>query len=208
MNLRDVQIYELAAKKGWSTLKIAKSLRINRGQVYLAKHRVSKLLKKEIAQLAQAELLSMVGTVGYVAPEGAGRPPADIFSLGRVLHDCAFGISEQSDLGLPDNFEAMGDQDDLLELNEVILKACQHKLNLRYASAGELIRDLEVLQAGRSIRRMRLTERRSAGARRVAAAFMVLAAITAFALFQARRLPPRSQTASDRWRLCPTVSPL
>jgi serine/threonine protein kinase len=83
---------------------------------------------------ASGDALSMVGTVGYVAPEGAGRPQADIFSLGRVLHDCAFGISEQSDFGLPDNLEALGEQDDLLELNEVILKACQHKLNLRYAT--------------------------------------------------------------------------
>lgn len=55
-NLKDVQIYELAANKGWSTIKIANSLKINRGQVYLAKHRVAKLLKKELGKLAETEI--------------------------------------------------------------------------------------------------------------------------------------------------------
>ncbi len=45
------QIFDLYALKGWSAGEVARALGVNVGRVYLAKHRVSGLLKKEIARL-------------------------------------------------------------------------------------------------------------------------------------------------------------
>ncbi len=45
------QIFDFYVLKNWPVKKVAKTLGINIGQVYLAKHRISKLIKKEIAAL-------------------------------------------------------------------------------------------------------------------------------------------------------------
>ena len=45
------QIFDCAALKGWSAAKTAKSLGINIAQVYLVKHRLKGMLKKELADL-------------------------------------------------------------------------------------------------------------------------------------------------------------
>lgn len=48
---RSVQIFQMSAVEGWSTEKIAAALRISRPQVYLARHRAARLVKKEIERL-------------------------------------------------------------------------------------------------------------------------------------------------------------
>lgn len=48
---RSVQIFQMSALDGWNTEKIAAALRISRPQVYLARHRASRLVKKEIERL-------------------------------------------------------------------------------------------------------------------------------------------------------------
>jgi RNA polymerase sigma-70 factor (ECF subfamily) len=50
-NPQHFQIFHLHAVKGYSTEKIAEVLSVNRGQVYLAKHRVGAMVKKEIQRL-------------------------------------------------------------------------------------------------------------------------------------------------------------
>jgi len=45
------QIFDFYVLKNWPVRKVAKTLGISIGQVYLAKHRISKLIKKEIAAL-------------------------------------------------------------------------------------------------------------------------------------------------------------
>ncbi len=45
------QLFDLYAIKGWPVQKVALTLDVNVGQVYLAKHRISALLKKEIKSL-------------------------------------------------------------------------------------------------------------------------------------------------------------
>lgn len=45
------QIFDLYAVRGWPVTKVARMLRINRGKVYLIKHRVKNLIKKEIEHL-------------------------------------------------------------------------------------------------------------------------------------------------------------
>jgi len=48
---RQFQIFDLYVIKGWSAHKVMKTLSVSFAQVYLAKHRISKLLKKEIKSL-------------------------------------------------------------------------------------------------------------------------------------------------------------
>lgn len=48
---RSVQIFQMSALDGWSTEKIAGALCLSRPQVYLARHRAARLVKKEIERL-------------------------------------------------------------------------------------------------------------------------------------------------------------
>ena len=45
------QIFDLYVNKGWTPEKVAQTLRISTNQVYVAKHRVTQLLKEEVARL-------------------------------------------------------------------------------------------------------------------------------------------------------------
>ena len=47
------QIFDLYAVQGWSAGEVARTLGLSVGQVYLAKHRISRLLKREIKQLTE-----------------------------------------------------------------------------------------------------------------------------------------------------------
>jgi RNA polymerase sigma factor (sigma-70 family) len=48
---RNIQIFQLSAVQGWSTEEIAKSLGISRAGVYLARHRVGRLVAREVEAL-------------------------------------------------------------------------------------------------------------------------------------------------------------
>jgi RNA polymerase sigma-70 factor (ECF subfamily) len=48
---KQFQIFDCYVVKNWPASKVASELRVNIGQVYLARHRVSALLKSEVARL-------------------------------------------------------------------------------------------------------------------------------------------------------------
>jgi RNA polymerase sigma-70 factor (ECF subfamily) len=52
---RQFQIFDLYVQRGWSPRDVAKTLRISVAQVYLAKHRVSLLLRKEVKKTGLGE---------------------------------------------------------------------------------------------------------------------------------------------------------
>lgn len=52
---KQFQIFDCYVRKEWPAQKVADQLRVNIGQVYLARHRVSALLKKEIKALQKME---------------------------------------------------------------------------------------------------------------------------------------------------------
>ena len=120
-----------------------------------------------IAKLADIGLVSnidtshsFVGTEGFVPPEGPGTAAADVFSLGKVLYEISTGRDRADFPTLPDDLDEMPDRRALLELNEVVLKACDFDLQRRYASATAMREDLLLVQAGRSVRHLHLMERR------------------------------------------------
>ncbi|MBL9139945.1 MAG: sigma-70 family RNA polymerase sigma factor [Verrucomicrobiales bacterium] len=48
---KQFQVFELYVLKGWPVLKVAQTLGVNVGQVYLTKHRVAKLVKRQVQDL-------------------------------------------------------------------------------------------------------------------------------------------------------------
>jgi TolB-like protein len=129
---------------------------------------------------------SMVGTAGYIPPEGPGTPQADLYSLGKVLYEAAFGKDRQEFPKLPPELADRPDQDRWLELNEVILKACESDPRQRYASAAAMHADLKLLQRGESVRRWQLVQRRLAVSGRLAlgALAMMALVLTTYALYR------------------------
>jgi WD40 repeat protein len=61
---------------------------------------------------------------------------------------------------LPEDLDHLPDKAALLEFNEVVLKACHPQVKERYQSATDLLDDLLLLQAGRSVKRLRFVEKR------------------------------------------------
>ncbi len=75
---------------------------------------------------------SIVGTEGYLPPEGPGTPQADIFALGKVLYEAATGMDRREFPKLPEDLRSWADAAQVFELNEIILKACAQDAKDRY----------------------------------------------------------------------------
>ncbi len=105
---------------------------------------------------------SWVGTEGFMPPEGPGTAQGDVYSLGKVLYEISTGKDRQR---FPEPLTALGDlpdHADWLEFNAIVLKACQPRAADRYATAAVLRKELELLQAGQSIRQLHATQRQLA----------------------------------------------
>ena len=103
--------------------------------------------------------VSYVGTEGFIPPEGPKSPQADIYGLGKVLYEIATGKDRLEFPELPENFSELPDWETLLELNAVIIKACETDPRKRYASAKEFHDDLALLSTGKSVRQVRAAQR-------------------------------------------------
>lgn len=128
-----------------------------------------------------------VGTAGFIPPEGPGSKQADIYSLGKVLYEVSTGKDRQDFPALPTNLDVSPEHEVLLELNEVLVRACHHDPEKRYASAWDMNAELAAVASGRSVRRLRLLERRWASFKRgltVAGLFVVVLAVLCYAAYR------------------------
>jgi RNA polymerase sigma-70 factor (ECF subfamily) len=51
VNAKHYQMFDLYVFKGWPVSRIARALKVSRAAIFLAKHRISKLIKKEVDHL-------------------------------------------------------------------------------------------------------------------------------------------------------------
>ncbi len=154
------------------------------------------------------EARSLVGTEGFIPPEGSNSPRSDIYSLGKVLYEMSMGKDRTQ---FPEPFSALGqapDSADLEELNAIIVKACAPDPRDRYQTAEEMHVDLAMLQSGKSVKWKRVVEKRLAFARRAGAVVGLVAALAIGAfLFQrhqtseARRLQRHSEDLANRTQI-------
>lgn len=106
----------------------------------------------DIGLVASADdSLSCVGTEGYLPPEGPGKPPADLYALGKVLYELATGRDRTDFPELPTLLRDDPDRAAFEEFNEVILKACDPDLRCRYQTAKAMHADLTLLSQGKSL---------------------------------------------------------
>jgi len=129
---------------------------------------------------------SFVGTDGYIPPEGPGTPPGDLYSLGKVLYECVTGKDRLDFPELPADWRTRPDFEQLLEVNEILTKACDGDPGQRYASAKGMLADLTILEVGESIKRRRTLQQRWAVCKKAGIAVVLVALATAAALFFVR----------------------
>ncbi|MGH8019061.1 MAG: protein kinase domain-containing protein, partial [Opitutaceae bacterium] len=123
--------------------------------------------------------MTVLGTPGYTPAEGAITTSADIYGLGKILYVLATGQSVGSFPRMPPDALDREDATLLLELNEVVLRACDPEPSKRYRSASGMLDDLLVLQAGRSLKEIQRTRERLVALRRAAVAAAAFAAVVA-----------------------------
>lgn len=100
---------------------------------------------------------TMVGTKGFYTSDSQGTPQGDLYSLGKVLYEISTGQDRELFPQPISNQAPADERAQWAELNEIILSACDTS---RYATAAEMRDELALLRSGRSIRRIRLLERR------------------------------------------------
>ena len=142
----------------------------------------------DIGLVAEAgESRSFVGTEGYVPLEGPGSVKADLFALGKVLYQMLTGLDRTRYPELPDGWSQRLDFDQRLELNEIVLRACEDDPERRYRNARELLAEVSLVASGRSLQRLRSQERRLRVARGLGVAAAAVALLALGGAFFSRR---------------------
>jgi len=86
--------------------------------------------------------VSMLGTEGYMAPEGPGAAAADIYSLGKLLYEISTGRDRFAFPALPESMVEAGEAGWGSRWVELIRRACHEDPRQRHRSAAELKEDL------------------------------------------------------------------
>lgn len=145
---------------------------------------------------------SFVGTEGFIPPEGPGTPQADLYAVGKLLYELATGRDRMDFPQLPPRVHQLPDGEALLELNEVVTRACAPDPATRYTNATELQAELNLFLSGRSLRRARNIEKYVARFKKLAVAACALLALTVAALWfsirEERHAIERAQAAGER----------
>ncbi len=107
----------------------------------------------DIGLVAASGQISFVGTEGYMPPEGPGSVQADIYSLGKVLYEISMGKDRMDFPAVNTRLNDLPDKTGLLQINEVLLRACANDPGERYVTAAMMHEDLVRLRDGRPLQR-------------------------------------------------------
>ena len=121
---------------------------------------------------------SIVGTEGYIPPEGPGTPQADIFSLGKVLYEISTGLDRRRFAELPEDLARGRIDTPSSSSTKSCSKPAPRIRPARYQSAEEMRADLELLHRGKSIKRQHALERRWMMTQRISLFLALFAVIT------------------------------
>ncbi|MEY2484960.1 MAG: eukaryotic-like serine/threonine-protein kinase [Verrucomicrobiota bacterium] len=139
----------------------------------------------DIGLVAATGQNSFVGTEGYVPPEGPGTPQADIFSLGKLLYEISSGKDRLDFPEIDSQLSERPDKEHLLQLNQVLIKACANDPKKRYASAEAMRQELAALKRGEFRERRQPISRSSVGAFLI----LILAMVAGLLLWRHNRIP-------------------
>jgi WD40 repeat protein len=142
--------------------------------------------------------LSFVGTEGFIPPEGPGTPQADIYGLGKLLYELATGRDRLDFPQLPPELPPLHEAEGLLDLNEVITRACAPKPQERYPSVVQMESDLALFLGGRSLRQTHKLEWHAIWFKRLALATCAVLLLASAAVWWSRTETTR---AHERERL-------
>jgi len=109
----------------------------------------------DIGLVAASGQNSFVGTEGYVPPEGPGSIQADLYSLGKVLYEIAMGKDRLDFPALHTDLTSLPEKDRLMQLNDLLLRACASNSRERYTTAEEMCEDLERIRDGQPLEHRR-----------------------------------------------------
>lgn len=141
---------------------------------------------------------SIVGTEGYLPPEGPGTPKADLYSLGKVLYEMTTGMDRRRLPELPGDLRSWPEATSALALNEVVLKACAGPAADRYPSSEAMREDLERLSEGKPIARARLRPTSPSSAALLAGILGLLVGVGVWVVASVRPTTHHAVNPSDR----------
>jgi WD40 repeat protein len=142
--------------------------------------------------------LSFVGTEGFIPPEGPGTLQADIYGLGKLLYELATGRDRLDFPQLPQDLPPAPEAEALLDLNEVITRACAPRPQERYPTAAQMRSDLALFLGGRSLRQAHKLEWHAIWFKRLALATCAVILLASTAVWWSRTETTR---ARERERL-------
>jgi serine/threonine protein kinase len=108
----------------------------------------------------RSEPRSHLGTEGFIPPEGAGSPQADIYSLGKVLYEMSTGKDRSEYPELPADLGVNVEDLNLVGFIKIVIKACRTRPVMRFRSADELMTALLSFQFDASHRRQEYVRNR------------------------------------------------
>jgi WD40 repeat protein len=141
---------------------------------------------------------SLVGTEGYYAPEGTGQPRSDVYSLGKVLYECLTGLERTRFPEMPEDWGAGPEARPAMEFMEIVLRAADPNPERRYADTDQMLADLALLKAGKSLRYLRRVETRLKRTLQSLAVAAVAVTVAAAAWFYERQRADQIAEANQK----------